>query len=250
MLSVKPWSTEAVLRLVLYVFACLSAGVLIVQLFAPPAGGRGADNFPIFVINSLSSQAGVLVVTAFFLREHRLRWTEAFGLRNSAPARVVGLALGAMLLVLPVAWGLMQLSAAVLRLAAETLSQPALAPVVQQSVQTLQKAAAPGQKIFFACITVVGAPVVEEVFFRGILYPTVKQNGFPRLALWGTSLFFALAHNNAMTFAPLTLLALVLVWLYERTDNLLAPIITHSAFNTANFLLLTYEPELRRWLGS
>ena len=70
-------------------------------------------------------------------------------------------------------------------------------------------------------------PLVEEVLFRGILYPSVKQLGYPRLALWGTSLFFGLIHSNLMTFVPLTVLSLLLVWLYERTGNLLAPILTH-----------------------
>jgi membrane protease YdiL (CAAX protease family) len=41
-----------------------------------------------------------------------------------------------------------------------------------------------------------------------------------------------------MTFVPLTVLAFTLIWLYERTDNLLAPILTHSLFNTTNFVWL------------
>ncbi len=33
-------------------------------------------------------------------------------------------------------------------------------------------------------------------------------------------------------------LALVLTWLYEKTDNLLAPIAAHSLFNALNFIAL------------
>ena len=47
------------------------------------------------------------------------------------------------------------------------------------------------------------APVAEELLFRGILYPAIKQAGFPRLALWGTSLLFAAMHMNLVTFVPL-----------------------------------------------
>ncbi len=36
-------------------------------------------------------------------------------------------------------------------------------------------------------------------------------------------------------FVPLFALALALTWLYERTDNLLAPITAHALFNAANF---------------
>jgi membrane protease YdiL (CAAX protease family) len=44
-----------------------------------------------------------------------------------------------------------------------------------------------------------------------------------------------------MIFLPLTLLALALTWLYERTNNLLAPILAHSLFNGVNFLLFIIE---------
>jgi len=37
---------------------------------------------------------------------------------------------------------------------------------------------------------------------------------------------------------PLFVLAILLTALYERTDNLLAPITAHALFNTFNFALL------------
>jgi membrane protease YdiL (CAAX protease family) len=38
-----------------------------------------------------------------------------------------------------------------------------------------------------------------------------------------------------MTFVPLTLLGIILVLIYDLTDTLLAPIITHAIFNAVNF---------------
>jgi membrane protease YdiL (CAAX protease family) len=92
-------------------------------------------------------------------------------------------------------------------------------------------------------MAVVLAPVVEEMLFRGILYPVIKELGYPRFALWSTSLVFGLVHANFMTFLPLTFLALLLVMLYEATDNLLAPILVHSLFNAVNFFLLVFGRE-------
>jgi hypothetical protein len=66
---------------------------------------------------------------------------------------------------------------------------------------------------------VVIAPVAEEFIFRGMLYPFVKQLGWPRLAWFGVSFLFALIHLDAAAFVPLFLLALALTWLYEKTDN-------------------------------
>jgi membrane protease YdiL (CAAX protease family) len=82
------------------------------------------------------------------------------------------------------------------------------------------------------------APAAEEMLFRGILYPAIKQAGFPRLALWGTALLFAAIHLNLVTFFPLMVLALGLTWLYERTDNLWSSIIAHALFNAMNFVIL------------
>jgi len=42
-----------------------------------------------------------------------------------------------------------------------------------------------------------------------------------------------------MTFVPLTFLGLILAWLYDSTDNLIAPIFAHSLFNLDNFLQAT-----------
>ena len=85
------------------------------------------------------------------------------------------------------------------------------------------------------------APIVEELLFRGILYPAIKQRGHRSLALWGTAIMFGIVHSNLVTFIPLTIFALILTFLYEETDNLLAPIAAHSMFNATNFAYLVYQ---------
>jgi hypothetical protein len=90
--------------------------------------------------------------------------------------------------------------------------------------------------------------VAEEFIFRGMLYPFVKQLGWPRLAWVGVSFAFALIHDDAATFVPLFVLALALTWLYEKTDNLLAPITAHALFNAANLIVLCLAEEFSRQL--
>jgi membrane protease YdiL (CAAX protease family) len=77
----------------------------------------------------------------------------------------------------------------------------------------------------------------QALWVRGRVCAGLRK-GWPCYAVFSTSLLFGAVHLNAMTFFPLTFLALVLTWLYEKTDNLLAPILTHSLFNTANFFWL------------
>jgi membrane protease YdiL (CAAX protease family) len=52
---------------------------------------------------------------------------------------------------------------------------------------------------------------------------------------------FALAHLNLPTILPLFALALMLTYIYEKTDNLFACIYTHAAFNAANVIYLYYQ---------
>ena len=101
----------------------------------------------------------------------------------------------------------------------------------------LRNSGSGAQLISLGIVTILLAPLAEELLFRGILYPAAKQLGFPRAALWGTSVLFAAIHFKVAIFIPLLLLALLLVWLYEKTDNLLAPIAAHVTFNAVNFAL-------------
>jgi membrane protease YdiL (CAAX protease family) len=136
---------------------------------------------------------------------------------------------------LPLGLGMQQVSAWVLN------HMPAvMKPEEQRAVQVLRSAASWGGRGMLGLITILLVPVAEEVFFRGILYTVTKQAGFHRLALWGTAGFFALIHFNLATFVPLMALALVLTILYERTENLLAPIAAHSLFNALNFGLVCF----------
>jgi len=115
-------------------------------------------------------------------------------------------------------------------------------PHAQDAVQALQDPSVPvAEKIVFGLLAIVLAPLVEESLFRGILYPAVKQLGYPRLALWGTSVLFGALHVNEPTFLPLVVFGLVLVRLYENFGNLLAPIVAHGFFNAANFAVLMFQ---------
>jgi membrane protease YdiL (CAAX protease family) len=112
-----------------------------------------------------------------------------------------------------------------------------LEPQEQEAVHALRVTSAWQSHLILAVLALFLAPLAEEIFFRGMLYAGIKQAGFPRLATWGVSLFFALVHFNLVSFVPLFVLAILLTVLYERTDNLLACIAAHALFNGLNFAL-------------
>ncbi len=228
-LARRPWPRESLRRwfgaLLIAFYAALILGAAAQRL----AGGAGVSAAQM-ALAALSFQGLALVLVHFFLRAHELGWREAFGLdRRAGRAALSGAALA--VLFLPVGWALQwSVGQLLLRLHFDVQQQ--------EAVQTVQEASGWAPRTALGVITILLAPAAEETLFRGILYPWIKQLGFRRLALWGSSLLFAAVHGNAVAFAPLTLLALLLVRRYERTGNLLAPIAAHALFNALNFGLL------------
>jgi membrane protease YdiL (CAAX protease family) len=110
----------------------------------------------------------------------------------------------------------------------------------------MQKADTLGCRVYFVVFSILIAPVAEEILFRGVLYPAIKQSGFPRSALWGTAVLFAAIHVNLPIFLPLLALGLALALLYEATNNLLAPIAAHGLFNAVNIVVFYLNQDTLR----
>jgi membrane protease YdiL (CAAX protease family) len=91
---------------------------------------------------------------------------------------------------------------------------------------------------------VIGAPIFEEVFYRGLLQTAmVRATGSPWLAVLSVSAGFAIMHNGvAQPHALPVLFALSLAMgvLYERTASLTVPVMMHIAFNAYNIAMALY----------
>ena len=237
MLAEKPWKLEALLRLFGGVLICLFIGAALAGILRIVFEAGGEHSAWRIVTAALSFQGATLVLVHLFLRQHGMRWSDAFGFANQwQRALLFGVLVTA--LFLPVGWGLQWASA-------EFMTRVDVEPVEQQAVQTLRSTESWLSRAVLAVVAIGLAPLAEEVLFRGILYPAVKQAGFRRLALWGTSVLFAVIHGNLATLLPLLVLSVALTLLYEKANNLLAPIVAHALFNAINFLRL-YSSE---WLS-
>jgi membrane protease YdiL (CAAX protease family) len=96
-------------------------------------------------------------------------------------------------------------------------------------------------------ITVVGAPIVEEIFFRGLVQGAFTRRVGAMPAIFLTALVFALVHvSDEGILAPIILLpmALILGYLKQRTGRLAPGMIAHAVFN-ATVLLLFLVPAFR-----
>jgi membrane protease YdiL (CAAX protease family) len=236
MLSKRPWQPELVLMFVAALFVSFSlAGVA--SLLLQKAGVLAfklPDSFPNLLLGTLSMQGVAWVFIYIFLKLHKVSWRDAFGLSNPDFIKSLGLAIAVLLPTLIVLWPLQALCAYALQKLGYQIEN-------QRAVEMMLNAQSRGAVVYFSFFAVVIAPVAEEFIFRGMLFPLVKQLGWPRLAWLGVSFLFALIHLDAAIFVPLFVLALVLTWLYEKTDCLLAPILVHSLFNAANLVLLLVE---------
>ncbi len=238
MVSKKPWSPAEAARLFLTILLTLFVGLFVAGLAdaRKPGWSHETRDFADMVIMTVFLHGGAMGWIGLFLWQQALTWREAFFAGGQGwKAAGIGLAVGA---VSAPALVLLQDGLTVVakkylhwNLEAEELVQKLGSPHISEAA-----------KIFIGVTAIVVAPVAEEVIFRGMLYPTVKQIGFPRAALFGTSILFALAHGSAMAFVPLALFSMILIWLYEWRDNLVAPMMAHCALNALNYYWIVAAP--------
>lgn len=238
MLSEKPWRIDAVCFFIAAQFLCFFLGGTTLGLLqkAGVTGFKNDDDFGCILLVTLCFQGATWILMPIFFRMHGLSWGEGIGLKKGNLRLALVLAFIVFIMVLPATY---LLQGASVYLMEKIHWMPKEEPAVTLVTDTTSRALT----IYLGFFAVILAPVAEEFIFRGVLFPFVKQLGFPKTAWIGVSLFFALIHFTAAIFIPLFILALALTWLYEKTDNLLAPIFAHALFNASGLILLRYFPQ-------
>jgi len=84
---------------------------------------------------------------------------------------------------------------------------------------------------------VVMAPLLEEIVFRGLVYTRLKK-GMPAIAAAiVASLAFGLCHTGIIWVIYATALGLVMTWIFEKYQSLVANILFHLFFNLMGQIL-------------
>jgi membrane protease YdiL (CAAX protease family) len=89
------------------------------------------------------------------------------------------------------------------------------------------------------------APVGEELFFRGILFRSLRQRyGLP-IGLVTSGVAFGLIHfipgawqDSVLLMSAMVFTGIALAWFHDRRDNLLANIVAHMTFNVIGLTLI------------
>ena len=168
------------LRLFIGVLLCLLVGMLVAMLMRGENDDKSPPTVRQIILSALCFQGAAIALVWRLVRVHQISWAEAFGLRNAwVRAGVFGMI--AIVVFLPLASALQHFSYSL-------LEHVGIQPTTQQAVQALHHAGQGVGLVAFALVTVVIAPLGEELLFRGVLYPAIKRAGFPKLALWGSML--------------------------------------------------------------
>ena len=103
-----------------------------------------------------------------------------------------------------------------------------------------EKATSPGGVLLFVLVVAVGAPIAEELFFRGLLLRAFEKRFGIRWAVVGSSVVFGATHFQFLQFPALTAAGLVFAWLVVRFDNLWAAVVGHMAFTLVTVVSLVW----------
>jgi uncharacterized protein len=151
------------------------------------------------------------------------------GLRFKFPADLVGIPIGVacQYALIPLYW------------LVEVLSRnDNLTDEVGESAKDLTDNAHGAGFFILAVLLVVGAPLVEEIFYRGLLQRSLKRYLPVVVSILATGLVFGAAHFSLIGLPGLALFGAVLAWQAHRTGRLGLNIFTHAGFNLLTVLAL------------
>ena len=108
-----------------------------------------------------------------------------------------------------------------------------------------------GARVVTAFLAIVTAPLVEEIVYRGILYPAISGVLGSAVAIGVVSLFFAAVHflqykNNLAVIGVITLVSITLTAVRAYTRRLLPCLVIHLVFNGIQAIIILLYPFLPR----
>jgi len=113
-------------------------------------------------------------------------------------------------------------------------------PPEQQVIQNLLESES--NLLFFlnGVLIVVVAPITEEIFFRGFIYPYCKSKMGKWKGILLSASLFALAHGSIWLFLPTFLGGVILANIYEKTKSIYSCMLAHGVWNMIIVSLLYF----------
>ena len=93
-------------------------------------------------------------------------------------------------------------------------------------------------RVIVILIVVVGAPLIEELLYRGLILRSLDGRINDVLAVVVSAVWFALAHLQGIQWPGLFVFGVVLAVLKHRTGRLGMGVLTHAAFNATTVVAM------------
>jgi membrane protease YdiL (CAAX protease family) len=165
----------------------------------------------------------LIAVSVWLIARRHNRGREELGLRWGNPPRTLAFGALGTLTALGMSYGAFFLIYLIFYLAAGR------GPVSSET-ERLQDLSG-GYLTLVLVVVVVLAPIFEELFFRGLFYPALRRTLGPTSAVILNGVIFGIIHFQPLFMVSLILVGIVLAYLYEKTDSLVAPIMAHALYN-------------------
>jgi uncharacterized protein len=214
------------------VLVALFGGYVVGGLLASTAF-TGLNTGPNIVLGFIGLWTGFVGVPIFLSRTRGTgRLSRDFGLRLGGPADI-GLGLAVAL----VTYGLTEAYGAFIRAAGDHAD-------LGHEAKTLSGHGLGAAFIAFGIVAAIGAPIAEELYFRGLMQPVLQRylGGYGGLAL--TAVVFGFTHlgtNPIEAVLPLAVFGAVLGALAWRTGRLGPGIVAHVTFNGITVVVLAFS---------
>jgi membrane protease YdiL (CAAX protease family) len=187
------------------------------------------------ITGTLLMEAGLLAAVAWVMRHRRLSWTDTFGLQKNRLPRAALFGVAGCVALLPV----LLLLSGLWRLMLKSLGLPVDNQPAIEWITSNQSRILLGLLFLQAA---VAAPVIEELFFRGLLEQSFRSRVQPRIAAVLSALLFAAFHAHLPSLLPLFAIALGFSAVYYYTRSLAAAVVMHALYNTINFMWVLIAP--------
>ena len=121
--------------------------------------------------------------------------------------------------------------------------------VSAEAQKLTERATTPLQIVMLFVIVGLGAPIVEEVFYRGLAQHAIARRFGPIAGILGSALFFAVVHGQSLQFPALLMFGLILSGLVHRFGRLGPSIWAHIGFNMVTAVTLVFDLQVP-WSGT